>query len=299
MTLARLLQIFHTVLQYPIFTINQTTVTMTSVLMVIAVMVGVMIASRIIVRTLLGKLLTRTNLDEGTRYTLKQITHYLMLTMGAVVAFQIVGIDLSGLIVIFGFLSVGIGFGLQNITSNFISGLILLLERPITVGDRVLVGDTEGDVFEIHIRSTVVRTQNNVSIIVPNSAFISSNVINMTHADPKLRLDIGIGVSYASDLDSVLQTLREIAVAEAEVLDTPKPEVLLLEFGDSAWNMELRVWLADPKRHWQVRSAINCAIVHRFRETGIQIPFPQRDLHVRSPLPLPVNSAQLPSGSAA
>jgi len=290
MTLARFLQVFQTVLQYPIFTINRTTVTMTSVLLVIAVMAAVMIASKVVVRTLIGKLLTRTNLDEGTQYTLTQITHYLMLIMGAVVAFQIVGIDLSGLIVIFGFLSVGIGFGLQNVTSNFISGLILLLERPITVGDRVLVGDTEGDVVEIHIRSTIVKTQNNVSIIVPNSEFISSNVINMSHADPKLRLDIGIGVSYDSDLDSVMQTLMEIATAESEVLDTPTPEVLLLEFGDSAWNMELRVWIENPKRHWQVRSAINCAIVHRFREKGIEIPFPQRDLHVRSPLPLPVNN---------
>ncbi len=292
MTFEQILKIVQTVLQYPLFTINQTTVTLTSLVMVIAVMFGVMIGSKIIIRNLLGKLLARTSLDGGTQYTLTRITHYLVLVMGAVIAFQIIGIDLSGLIVIFGFLSVGIGFGLQNVTSNFISGIILLLERPICVGDRVVVGTTEGDVAEIHIRSTVIRTQNNVSIIVPNSEFISANVVNMSHADPKLRLDIEVGVSYGSDLDLVLQTLKEIAEAEPEVLKTPKPEVLLREFGDSSWNMQVRVWLENPKRHWQVRSAINCAIVRHFRAHGIEIPFPQRDLHVRSPLPVPVASSQ-------
>jgi len=207
--------------------------------------------------------------------------------VGTIVAFQFIGIDLSGLMVVFGFLSVGIGFGLQNLTSNFISGLILLFERPIKVGDRVTVGDTEGDIEEINMRSTTVRSLNNISIIVPNSEFISSTVINWSHTDLKIRLDIDVGVSYNSDLDLVLRSLQEIAVENAEVLKEPTPEVLFIAFGDSSWNLRLRVWLNDPKRHQRVRSDINCAIVRKFRERGIEIPFPQRDLHIRSPLPLP------------
>jgi small-conductance mechanosensitive channel len=192
------------------------------------------------------------------------------------------------LAVIFGLLSVGIGFGLQNVTSNFVAGLILLFERPIKVGDRVTIGELEGDVLEINIRSTTVRSLKNISIIVPNSDFVSSKVINWSHGDPKIRLEIEVGVSYNSDLDTVLRVLKEVASENREVLDNPKPDVLLWEFGDSAWIMMLRVWIDNPKRHPLVRSDINCAIVRSFRNNGIEIPFPQRDLHFRSPLPMPL-----------
>lgn len=286
MSIAKLLSVLEQILTFPLFHINQTTVTLSSLVMVGLVMVGFMLVSRIMVKSLFKGLLLRTKLDGGTQYTFTRIAHYIVLIMGAIIAFQFVGIDLSGLIVIFGFLSLGIGFGLQNVTSNFISGIILLLERPIKVGDRVVVGDTEGDIQEIHLRSTIVRTLNNVSIIVPNSEFISSNVINWSYVDPKVRIEIPIGVSYDSDLDLVLSSLREIAEENNEVLKEPEPEVLFEAFGDSAWDLNLRVWIGDPKRHQQVRSDINCAIVRKFRANKIEIPFPQRDLHVRSPLPV-------------
>ncbi|NIV15389.1 MAG: mechanosensitive ion channel, partial [Aliifodinibius sp.] len=131
---------------------------------------------------------------EGVSYSLIRITQYLIMIAGVVISFQFIGVDLSGLVFIFGLLSVGIGFGLQNITSNFVSGLVLLIERPIRVGDRVTVGDTLGDVLEINMRSTTIRTLTNISIIVPNSEFTSSNVINWSHGDPKVRLDLAIGV---------------------------------------------------------------------------------------------------------
>lgn len=288
MTPARVLGLVKDILQYPLFTVSETTVTLTSLFLIVALMVGFIFMSRLLSKSVLTRVLARTKLDEGIQYTFTRFAHYLILTFGAIISFQIIGIDLSGLVVLFGFLSVGIGFGLQNITSNFISGLILLLERPIKVGDRVMVGDTEGDVEEIRMRATVVRTPNNVSIIVPNSEFISGHVVNWSHFDPKVRLDIRVGVAYDSDLDLVLGALHEVAREESAVLDTPEPEVLLLEFGDSSWNMELRVWIDDPKRHWHVRSAVNCAIVTKFRENNIEIPFPQQDVHVRSPLPVPV-----------
>ena len=247
------------------------------------------LVSRIIGRLIMHRALRRLRMAEGTAYTILRITHYTIMLVGALVAFQFIGIDLSGLAVIFGLLSVGIGFGLQNITSNFISGLILLFERPIRVGDRVTVGDVEGDITEINIRSTTVRSLNNISIIVPNSDFVSSQVVNWSHRDPKVRLEVDVGVSYGSDLDVVLRCLNEVAAENDDVLKTPVPEVLHTGFGDSSWNMRLRAWVADPKRHWYVRSALNCAIVRKFREEGVEIPYPQRDLHLRSPLPLPVD----------
>ncbi|MBN1212237.1 MAG: mechanosensitive ion channel, partial [candidate division Zixibacteria bacterium] len=176
------------------------------------------------------------------------------------------------------------------ITSNFISGLILLFERPIKVGDRVTVGDTEGDVLAINMRSTTIQTLDNIAIIVPNSEFISANVTNWSYGDPKIRLQLEVGVSYNSDLDAVLQSLKEVADEHPKVLREPKPDVLLRGFGDSSWNMILRVWIAHPKRYHTIRSELNCAIVRKFREKNIEIPFPQRDLHVRSPLPLPLRT---------
>ena len=168
-----------------------------------------------------------------------------------------------------------------------VSGLILLIERPIKVGDRVTIGDTEGDVLEINMRSTTIKSLSNISIIVPNSEFVSSKVVNWSHRDLKVRLDIDVGVSYGSNLEKVLAGLREVAEENKEILKAPPPEVLHLGFGDSSWNMRLRVWIADPKRHPVVRSDINCAIVRKFRSNNIAIPFPQRDLHIRSPLPVP------------
>jgi small-conductance mechanosensitive channel len=208
--------------------------------------------------------------------------------VGAFVAFQFVGIDLSGLAVIFGLLSVGIGFGLQNVTSNFVAGLILLFERPIKIGDRVSIGDTEGDITAINMRATTIRSLRNITIIVPNSEFISQQVVNWSHGDPKVRLDVEVGVSYQSDLDMVLQCLEEVARESPDVLKEPAPEVIFLNFGDSSWNMQLRVWLANPYDYYRIRSLLNQAIVRKFRENQVEIPFPQRDLHVRSSIPFPV-----------
>jgi len=278
--------------QFKLFELNQTPITISSVFMFVFVLVAFFVLSRILVRGLLRKILPKFDIDIGTQFTFRRITHYLIMIVGAVVAFQFVGIDLSGLAVIFGLLSVGVGFGLQNVTSNFVAGLILLFERPIRVGDRISVGDEEGNVVAINMRSTTIRSLNNITIIIPNSEFISSNVINWSHGDPKIRLEIPVGVSYGSDLETVLKALREVAQEHPEVLDDPKPDVLLTSFGDSSWDMLLRAWIADPQRHPTIRSELNCAIVHKFREYNIEIPFPQRDLHVRSPIPVPLTTKE-------
>lgn len=278
----------HQLLNYTLFQIKETPVTVVSILIFFLFITGFIILGVFARKALNRKILRRFHIDEGTSYTLSRITQYVIITIGALVSFQFVGVDLSGLAVIFGLLSVGIGFGLQNITSNFISGLIILFERPISVGDRVTVANIEGDVIEINIRATKVRTVNNISIIVPNSEFVSQNVINYSHGDPTYRLDINVGVSYGSHLETVLKAMREVADENPMVMQRPEPEVHLIEFGESSWNMQLRTWIGDVKNYPRIRNELNQAVVHKFREYGVEIPFPQRDLHVRSSVSLPV-----------
>lgn len=270
------------ILNYQLFTVNGVPITVSSIFIFLLLITFFIILGILVRRLFTHRVLKKFKIDHGTSYTLSRISQYVVITIGVLVTFNFLGINLSSLTVIFGLLSVGIGFGLQNITSNFISGLIILFERPISVGDRVIVNNIEGDVTEISIRSTVVRTANNISIIVPNSAFVSEDVVNYSHGDPSYRLDIDVGVAYHSKLDDVLKALKEVAEKNMSVMHRPEPEVHLLSFGDSAWNMQLRTWIADVKHHPKVRNELNQAIVRSFRQYNIEIPFPQRDLHMRS-----------------
>ncbi|MDZ7692099.1 MAG: mechanosensitive ion channel [Balneolaceae bacterium] len=217
MTWTDVLLYINKILNFVLFQIKETPVTVLSVLIFLLFTTGFIILSVMVRKALSRRVFRRFKIDEGTSYTLSRISQYTIITIGALISFQFIGVDLSGLAVIFGLLSVGIGFGLQNITSNFISGLIILFERPISIGDRVMVGDIEGDVTEINIRATKIRTLNNISIIVPNSEFVSQSVINYSHGDPTFRLDIDVGVSYSSDLDTVLRCLDEVAKENTDV----------------------------------------------------------------------------------
>jgi small-conductance mechanosensitive channel len=178
---------------------------------------------------------------------------------------------------------VGIGFGLQTIASNFISGIIILLERPIKVGDRVEVGNIDGQVVAIGARATTVITNDNIAVIVPNSYFISEPVINWTQNDPRVRFKIPVGVAYGSDLRLVAQLLLQVARENPDVLDDPVPVVRLMAFGDSAVEFELRVWSTSlVHKRGKLISDLNFAIYEIFQQHGIEIPFPQREVHVRS-----------------
>lgn len=292
MSWSEIISYIHELLTTTLFQLQQTPVTLLSVIIFLIFITGSILVGGIVRRTLLNRVLPRFEIERGLQYTLSRITYYLIITLGLIISFQFIGLDLSSLAVIFGLLSVGIGFGLQNITNNFISGLIVLFERPISVGDRVEVGGVEGDVLEINIRSTKIRTLNNISIIVPNQEFVGSNVINYSHGDPSYRLDLSVGVSYSSDLDKVLEVLHKVANDHPGIMKSPEPEVHLKEFGDSSWNMQLRLWVSDVKEYRHIRNEVNQSIVRAFRENNIEIPFPQRDLHVRSSVPLPVNSPE-------
>ena len=243
---------FKSLLNIPLFTLANTTVTLMSLVVFILLLTMFVMGASYLKKILRDRILPRFVQDEGLQYTLARMSQYSVVVIGILVSFQFLGVDFTGLAVIFGFLSVGIGFGLQNITSNFISGLIVLFERPISVGDRVVVNGIEGDIEEINIRATKVKTLENISIIVPNSDFVSKDVINYSHGDPTFKLIIDVGVAYDSDLDLVLQALDEVASESSSVMKRRKHDVHLRSFGDSAWNMKLIVWVPNVKNRYTV-----------------------------------------------
>lgn len=277
-------------LNLTLFTIQDDPVTIMSLIIFVLFLTFFLFLGGFVRRFLQSKFLDRFEIESGLKYTLSRVSQYIVVVIGVLISFQFVGVDLTSLAVIFGLLSVGIGFGLQNITANFISGLIIMFERPISVGDRVEVSGIEGDVTEISIRSTKIRTLNNISIIVPNTEFVESNVINYSHGDTTFRLDVNVGVSYASDLDTVLKALNEVAEEHEKVMKYPEHQVHLTEFGDSSWEMQLRVWIPNVKERYILRNEIHQAIIRKFREYEVEIPFPQRDLHVRSSVSVPVEN---------
>jgi small-conductance mechanosensitive channel len=227
------------------------------------------------------KILDNRLLDRGLKDSILTITSYLGWGLGLILALGILGVDTTSLAVIFGALSIGIGFGLQNIFNNFISGLILLFERPIQVGDYVEVGGLWAEVKKINVRATVVQTFDNASVIIPNSEFISQQVTNWSFKDKRMRRNLEIGVAYGSDIDLVQKTLLDIVQQTSEVLKFPRPEVIFVDHGDSALIFRLRFWV-DVDDYWTAASQIRCDIDRRFRELNIEIAFPQRDLHIRT-----------------
>jgi len=270
-------------LHYPLFQIGKGEVTLFGIAGTILLLMFVVLGERIFRRTIVKRMLARSQLDEALRYGIERILGYLFLVLGFYIALQTVGLDLSSLAVLAGAIGVGLGFGLQNIFSNFMSGIIILAERPIAIGDRVEVGGIAGQVSKISLRSTTVVTNDNISIIVPNSQFISETVINWSHGDPKVQFRLPIGVAYGSDTAKVKEVLLAVAANNSMVLPDPPPSVYFESFGDSSLNFELGVWTRDMVRSpRRFRSELNFAIDHGLAAAGIVIPFPQRDLHVKS-----------------
>ncbi len=270
----------------PILTLGSTRLTILTIVYLIGLIVLLFYLSGRLRSWLVEQFLTRTKMDIGARQATGSIIRYFVLVVGFVIILQTAGIDLTALNVLAGAVGIGLGFGLQNIVNNFISGLIILFERPIKVGDRIVVGNVEGDVVRIGGRSTEVVTNDNITIIVPNSKFITEDVINWSHNDPKVRFRIPVGVAYGSDVRLVERLLLEAAAENPDVLDIPKPGVRLIEFGDSSLLFELRAWSTTlTHRKGLLTSSLNFVILEKFNAHGIEIPFPQRDLHIRSGRP--------------
>jgi small-conductance mechanosensitive channel len=221
------------------------------------------------------------HLPRGAPEAVGTLTHYAVMVIGVMVAFSAAGFDMSRISIIFGALGVGVGFGLQNVVNNFVSGLILLFERPIKVGDAVQLDTTLGVVKEIGIRVSRLRTYDGAEVIVPNSALTSAEVVNWTYRDDQRRTEIPVGVAYGTDPARVIELLLEAARKHPEVSDRPEPQVLFREFGDSALEFSLRIWTATDS-YLRITSELRVSLVQVLAEAGISIPFPQRDLHVRS-----------------
>ena len=224
----------------------------------------------------------RQHIDAGLRYTIARLLRYLLLVIGIVAVLKgAFDLDLTSIAVVFTALSVGIGFGLQYIAADLASGFILLFERPIRVGDRITIGEDEGDVQSIKLRTTVMFTNDRIAIIVPNSRLVTQRVINWSYGDPRARIAIPIGVSTTSDVDLVTRTLLKAAEGVENVLTEPPPKVQFLKFGDYSLDFRLLVWTRQPNRHPQIKSDINYRIEKLFRETGIEIPYPKQEFVLR------------------
>ncbi len=234
--------------------------------------------------TLKKRILTSSGLEEGLQESVATLSVYVLWMLGILAALHALGVSSTSLAVVFGALGIGLGFGLQNIFNNFISGIILLFERPIQVGEVIEIGGKWGTVNKINFRSTVVQTYDNASLIIPNSDFISSQVVNWSFKDPRLRRSVTVGVAYGSDVQRVKDTLLEIANNHPKVLKYPKYDVLFSDFGDSALVFDLRFWstLTD---FFAVETEIRFEIDRLFREREIEISFPQRDIHIRTITP--------------
>ncbi|MHA7128894.1 mechanosensitive ion channel family protein [Algoriphagus namhaensis] len=277
------LEWFDRIFNYSLIHLGETELTIGLILTLIISLVLLFVVAEWLRKFIVNKVLSRYQIEVGTRQTIGIMIKYLLILAGVFSILQTNGIDLSAFGILAGAIGVGIGFGLQNITNNFISGLIILFEQPIKIGDRIEVGDVSGDVIKISARSTMIVTNDNISIIVPNSQFIDSQVINWSHNDRNIRFNFPVGVSYKEDPEKVRGILMEVAKNNPGVLNTPQTDVLFDEYGDNSLNFILRVWTSEYiDRPKVLKSQLYYEIFKRFSEEGIEIPFPQRDIHLKS-----------------
>lgn len=266
----------------PLLTVGDSTITLATLVFLTAGVVLFLFMTRFIQRFIVHKILARTNMDMGTRTATGKIIRYILLVIASIILLQISGIDLTIINVLAGTLGIGVGFGLQNIVNNFVSGLIILFERPIKVGDRIEVGDVHGRVVNLGARSATILTNDNVAIIIPNQKFVTENIINWSHTDDKRRFIIPVTVALDSDPYLVERLLLEVAEEEPEVLKSPAPGVRLFWFGENGMHFELRAW-SNTLIHQRglLISKLNFAIYDKFKTNQIALVIPQREVFVR------------------
>jgi len=251
------------------------------IVFILAIYASVII-SRFIRFILEEDVLVRMKLPRGVPDAISMMTNYIIIGLGLIIALSVAGFDLSRFAILFGALGVGIGFGLQNVVNNFISGLILIFERPIQLRDTIAQGELYGVVTRIGIRSSTIRTFDGAEVIVPNSNLISNEVTNWTLSDRRRRIQILVGVAYGTDPEKVLNILKDTIKNNPNIIETPEPIYLFREFGDSSLNFDVRFWTDSADGWLQLQSDVTIEINNSFKKAGIEIPFPQRDLHLRS-----------------
>jgi small-conductance mechanosensitive channel len=268
-------------LNYPFVHQKEVQVSVLSLLLLVLIILISTLVSRYVRRFLKARILPRFHIESGLQFTLLRLVHYLIIALGVLYAMKVgFSVDLTSVAVIVGFLSVGIGFGLQYVAADIASGFILLFERPVRIGDWVaLEGGTEGRVENISLRSTRIVTNENMSVILPNSKLVQNKFVNYSFGSQLVRLNIPIGVADGSDLDKVKEALLEAAHSVEQVLSEPEPRVHFSAFGDSSFDLQIRVWINEPRDHSTIRSRVNFAVERAFRKHGIRTAMLQREIH--------------------
>jgi potassium efflux system protein len=249
---------------------------------IMLLMVALWFAVRALTQGVRSRFLQSIGADATVQDAIALLIQIGLTALGLLILLQAVGVDIGSLAIFASVVGVGIGFGLQNIANNFISGLIIILERPVQVGDFVKLGDLTGTVERIGIRSTEISTLDRITIIVPNSEFIDSKVINWSHGHPVSRLQLPLGVAYGSSTQQVRQAAFEAARCHPKVLRYPKPQLWFEGFGESSLKFKLLVWIREPRKQFRIKSDLYYLLEANFRRCHIEIPFPQRDLHIRT-----------------
>jgi len=267
----------------PLFALGDRSYSTRDLVVLPLLVIGIWIGASGLTRLFCSQVLEAAGVESGAQETLSTLLRYSVSLVGTAVVLHVWGVDLRSFAILASVLGVGIGFGLQNIANNFVSGVLVNAERPVRPGDFVRVGEFVGSVMKIGARSTSIRTLDRVTILVPNSRLLEGEVVNWSHDDPVSRVHVPVGVAYGSDVQRVRHALLEVARGHRGVLRDPRPEVQLLRLGESSLDFELLVWTADPRNQARLVSDLNFRIVAALRAGGIQIPFPQRDLHLRSP----------------
>jgi small-conductance mechanosensitive channel len=268
---------------YPLLRLGDDTITVLTVAKILLWITVIVVLNLLFQRMILRRLLKHTRLHLGLQFAIAKMFGYFVVILGIYVALVANGVNLSSLAVVAGALGLGIGFGLQNIVANFVSGIVLLAERPVAVGDRIEVEGAAGRVTKISLRATTVVTNDNISIIVPNSQLTSTPVTNWSHGGPLVRLRIPVGVAYGTDPEKLKKLLLGVAASHHHVVKSPEPVLYFDSFGDNALNFELAVW-TDTMTHSprRFRSELNFMIEAALRQNAIEIPYPQRVVHVRT-----------------
>jgi potassium-dependent mechanosensitive channel len=265
-------------------------ITVGRILFGVAVIYIAMFASWVVRAIVQSEVYQRWDFDRGVGDSINTLVHYTLITFGVFIALGVLGVELQNFAIVVGALGIGIGFGLQNVVNNFVSGLILLFERPVRVGDTVVVDGEWGTIRKIGLRSTIMQTFDQSEMIVPNADLVSEKVVNWTLSSPIARIILPIGVAYGSNIGLVLELLRQAGAAHDSALDDPPPQSIFVAFGDSSLDFELRIWIREIRLRLEVRSVVLTEVERLLTEHGIEIPFPQRDLHIRSVSPAAAES---------
>lgn len=273
---------FFAFLNQPFFTSGQTRISIVTILLMIPIFYLAGRLARISHRFIDSKLMQRLGLDESRRFSISNLVRYFVLAIALLVGLSVIGIDLSALTVIFGVLGVGLGFGLQPVVANFFAGLVIVVSRPIKEGDRIQIGELEGNVIRIRMISTVVNTITNETIIVPNSQLIETQVHNNSFEDPSIVVVNPVQVAYSTDLDKARNVLLSVGAASPFSPPGKEPAAYVMSFDSSGITLELHSWIRDARRKLEARSWMNLEIWRALKRAGITIPFPQLDLYVQA-----------------